>query len=226
MFPVFGFVLLVLVLILYLTLRQPLVLIALVYGFTFLLTPFAIPTILDTEAQDLENELDLLAIAETPTDTSREQRAEKLFKLHQFELKRYYDQTLRHSAWIFLVGISSIAVGFAIIGSTIYLVAVGLTGKGLSEQIVIAAIGAVGGVLSNFIAVIYLRMHSETIKSLAEFHNRLVVTHHLHFANFLTSKIQDQPLREKTLGEMASSLAKLEVPPVIPTKEATKEEKA
>jgi hypothetical protein len=49
-------------------------------------------------------------------------------------------------------------------------------------------------------------MHSETIKSLTEFHNRLVLTHHLHFGNFLAAKIANENLRESTLANIASSL--------------------
>jgi hypothetical protein len=176
----------------------------LAYGFLFLLFSFLHPAReLEIEIRDIENELDLLSIA----DTSIEQRAEKLFKLHQFELKKYYDQTLRHSAWIFVVGLVCIVLGFTIIGITLYLVVSNFPVKELSEKIVLASLGAIGGVLSNFIAVIYLKMYSETIKSLTEFHNRLVLTHHLHFGNFLTAKIADQTLREKTLAEIASNLA-------------------
>lgn len=43
-------------------------------------------------------------------------------------------------------------------------------------------------------------MYSETIKSSNEFHNRLATTHHLHFSNFLLSKIENDVLREETLA--------------------------
>ena len=57
------------------------------YGSPFLMLPVIRPSSeLALQIRDVENELDLLGIA----DTSVEQRAEKLFKLHQFELKRYY----------------------------------------------------------------------------------------------------------------------------------------
>jgi hypothetical protein len=180
-------------------------LLGLLYGLALLLFSGLRPTSnLEIEIRDIENELDLLSIK----DTSIEQRAEKLFKLHQFELKKYYDQTLRHGAWIFYTGLACIVLAFVIIGITLYLVVSSSTAKEFSEKIVIASLGAVGAVLSNFIAVIYLKMYSETIKSLTEFHNRLVLTHHLHFSNFLTAKITDKTLREKTLAEIASNLAK------------------
>ena len=69
------------------------------------------------DIQDAEGEKDLLTIAADPM----QQRAEKLFKLHQLELKKYYDQTLKHSIRIFAVGIVCLLLGFVIIGVTIYL---------------------------------------------------------------------------------------------------------
>ena len=156
------------------------------------------------DIQDAEGEKDLLTIA----DDSIQQRAEKLFRVHQLELKKYYDQTLKHSSRIFAVGIVCLLLGFVIIGGTIYLVILPSSQQlqGLPEKVTLAVLGAIGGVLSNFIAAIYLKMHSETIKSLTEFHNRLVLTHHLHFGNFLAAKIANENLRESTLANIASSL--------------------
>ena len=159
---------------------------------------------IEMEIRDIENEIDLFGISED----SIEQRAEKQFKLHQIELKKYYDQTLRHSSFIFSVGLICLFLGFAIIGITLYLVFSSSATIELSEKIILASLGAIGAILSNFIGIIYIKMYSETIKSLTEFHNRLVLTHHLHFGNFLIGKINDQTLREKTLAEIASKLAK------------------
>lgn len=156
--------------------------------------------------KEAKNELDLLTIS----ITSIEVRAEKQFKLHQIELKKYYDQTLRHSSWIFVIGIFAILLGFIIIGVSIYLVINRSGSNELENKLIIASLGAVGTILSNYIASIYLRMYSETIKSLTEFHNRLVYTHHLHFGNVLASKVHDDDLRNKTLSEIAISLAEQE----------------
>ena len=175
-----------------------------VYGSTLILLPVLRPTHqLEILVKDVENEIDLISVS----DSSMEQRAEKLFKLHQFELKKYYDQTLKHSSWIFGIGILCIIIGFSIIGITIYLV---IPGTLISQKIIIATLGGIGGVLSNFIAVIYLKIYSETIKSLQEFHNRLVITHHLHFSNFLIAKIKDEKLREQTIADLALNLNKIQ----------------
>jgi hypothetical protein len=158
---------------------------------------------LQAEIRDLKNELDLLSISEA----SIQQRAEKLFKLHQYELEKYYDQTLRQSARIFAVGIISIFAGFAVIGLTFYLVGFRFEHAAASGKIIVSTLGAAGALLANFVGAIYVKMFSDTLASLTEFHNRLVLTHHLHFGNFLSAKIGDESLRNETLATMASALA-------------------
>ncbi|OTW67880.1 hypothetical protein BK727_16965 [Bacillus thuringiensis serovar roskildiensis] len=150
------------------------------------------------ELQEIENELDLLSISHS----SLEERSEKLFKHHHLELKRYYDENLKQSSWIFIVGIVCIGIGFAIIGLTLYFLIANLSNE-LENKIIVASVGAIGAILSNFIAVIYLKMHAETVKALTEFHNRFVNTHHFYFSNFLLSKIQNEDKREDALVELA-----------------------
>ena len=175
------------------------------YGALIVLLPLAVPlSDLEIQIRDIENEIDLLGVTVSPV----EQRAEKLFKSHQLELKKYYDQTLRHSAWIFVAGIVCIVLGFGVIGWALYAVQTSASESGIFEKIVLGTLGAVAGILANFIAVIYLKMYSETVKSLTEFHNRLVTTNHLHFANFLTAKITDETLKQKTLADIAESLSR------------------
>ncbi|WP_257152423.1 TRADD-N-associated membrane domain-containing protein [Bacillus cereus] len=150
------------------------------------------------ELQELENELDLLSISHS----SLEERSEKLFKHHHLELKKYYDENLKQSSWIFVVGIVCILIGFAIIGITLYFLITNSSNE-LENKIMVASVGAIGAILSNFIAVIYLKMHAETVKSLTEFHNRFVNTHHFYFSNFLLSKIRNEDKREDALVELA-----------------------
>ena len=154
---------------------------------------------LENQIKEISNEVELQEI-----DTSSiELRAEKLFKNHQFELKRYYDQTLRHSSWVFLTGIGCIIIGILFAAVTFYFV---LGGKASENQLT-AMVGISSALFSNFIGVVYLRMYSQTAKALTEFHNRLVGTHNLHFSNFLSAKITEKNLREKTLSEISLKLA-------------------
>ena len=173
------------------------------YGLALVTLPILRPLApLDSSIRAIESEIDLLESRNDPEEV----RAEKLFRLQQIELKKYYDQTLSHSDWIFWFGILCILFGLGLTAVSLALVT--RTGPGLAAQVVIAALGAASGLLANFVAVIYLKMHSETIRSLTRFHNRLVTTHHLHFGNLLAAKLKDPDLREKTLSEMALKLIK------------------
>jgi len=153
------------------------------------------------EILEIDNELDLLSIDDAP-----EERAHRLLQMHGVELQRYYDQTLRQGSSIFWVGIGCLAFGFATIATAIWAVSAGAFTT-VTEQVVVAVLGAVGGALANFIAVIYLRMHSAIASSTAAFNNRLVATHHLHFGSFLVSKIDDRGARDGALADMARGLA-------------------
>lgn len=156
----------------------------------------------DNRIQQLNEEIDLLGIGKE----SLELRAEKQFKIHQNELKRYYDQSLKQNSWIFYTGIANLFVGFIIIGVTIFLVANSDSSKGL----IVGILGGIAGILTNFIALIYLKMYSGTVNSLGEFHNRLVYTNHLHYSNLLVSKIYDEELRSETWAKLALSIAERE----------------
>jgi hypothetical protein len=176
---------------------------AFAYGVMILMVALASsPRELDEQLARVEDELELLAIK----DTSREQRAQKLLKLHQSELKRYYDQTLSQTSVIFFAGLVCIVLGFVVVGGSLYIIWQTPT-SGLQQKLILGGLGAIGGILSNFVAVMYLRMFTQTISSLTEFHNRLVSTHNLYFGNFLMSKInRDWDLYERVLSEIASTV--------------------
>jgi hypothetical protein len=176
------------------------------YGGVFVLSGFLFWSMLsdsDYELRDLRDQLDLSELMQEPL----ERRAQKLFQVHSHQLKRYYDQALRQRGLIFLTGLLCIVAGFGVIAAAFVLLTRAQTS--LSEKIVIASLGAVGGILGNFIAVVYLRMFTETVKSIGGFHDRLVVTHHLHFANFLAAKVSSQQERDTTFARMAQALAPL-----------------
>jgi Ca2+/Na+ antiporter len=157
------------------------------------------PRSLQNELVDIANELDLIAIP----SISFEQRAQKQFQIQQLELKRYYNQTLHQSAYIFWVGVASMLVGIAIVIGTIFFVH---SWAGADEKVIVGIVGAVGGVLANFVSVIYIKMFSEIIKGVTHSYDALVTMNHLHLANLLIADISDKELREKTLADLAFAL--------------------
>ncbi|TXK63273.1 hypothetical protein FVD40_02725 [Bacillus subtilis] len=174
----------------------------LLMGITFIAMPHVIPNQrLATMIYNIEREIDLLQ-----SEDSLQNRSETLFKQHDLQLKRYYDLNLRQNSFVFWVGISCIALGFLFIAITLYLISGNIL-DGTQNKIIVAATGALAGILSNFIAAIYLRMHTNSINSLTEFHNRIVNTHHFYFSNYLISQIKDEQKREETLGNLALNIS-------------------
>ena len=156
---------------------------------------------LENAAQQADYELNLM----TPW-LGVEQRAERLYLKQQFELKRYYDEALRQSTSLSYIGAGCILGGFVVIGVTLGLVASGKSGS----TVAIAVIGGVGGILANFVAVVFLQMHSSTIRALSSFQDRFVVTNHLHFANLLVARIGSDHVEEmqaQAIADLARAVA-------------------
>jgi hypothetical protein len=135
-----------------------------------------------------------------------QKRAHKLFQLNSAEVRRYYDQALRQRRYVFYLGVLCILGGFASVFIAFYLIT-RTPAPELPEKIVIAILGTVSGVLANFVALIFLNMFSTIVKSMVDFHQRLVATHHVVFSNVLIARIEDKKLREHTLAEVALALS-------------------
>jgi len=180
---------------------------AIFIGFTFILLSiflFLLPVLmprktLNADLLEIENELEI------QNEMTIDKKAEKFFNRHHLELKRYYDENLMQNKILFVVGVVCIFVGFLIIGLTLYLL---FNTPEIGDKIVTGSTGAVSAILTNFIAVMYLKMYSETIESLTHFHNRLVNTHHFHYGNYLISKIENDEKREDALMKLALSINK------------------
>jgi hypothetical protein len=154
---------------------------------------------------------------EIADDSEAERDAYRLFQLHQIELNRYYNHTLRNSRVLMAAGLLCLAVGVGIVGGTIWWVTRAVPQTGGDAQAaatdwritaLVALLGAVGGILANYVAALYLKMHAAASQALNDFHNRLVSTHHLHVANFLAAKITKEETRELALKTMAEEIAK------------------
>jgi len=130
-----------------------------------------------------------------------ETRAEKILRLNEIQLRRYYDLNLSQNRWIFVIGVACMLLGLSVIAATLWLV----TSQNLlfNEKVVVAALGAVGSILTNFVAIIYLRMHSATTQSLDAFHSKLVDSYSLLLGNLVASRIEDTGQRWETFSRLA-----------------------
>jgi quinol-cytochrome oxidoreductase complex cytochrome b subunit len=130
------------------------------------------------------------------------------FKGHEYALRRYYRLALRQSRVMLTVGLLCMAFGVAVIITAILLL-VTADNPGATETIVTGALGGIGGFLAEYVAAIYLKMYAATAQALNDFHSRFVSTHHLHLANYIASKIQNQWKREEAWDAVAREVARL-----------------
>ena len=159
---------------------------------------------IEQDLQSIEFEIDLLQFDVNP----RETRAEKILRINNLQLQRYYNLNLSQNIWVFGLGILCILLGLGVIGITLYLVL--NIASSLDAKIITGVVGTIGSLLSNYIAAIYLKMHASASAHLASFHSRLVETQQLLLGNLLASRIEDDKKRWETLSQLALNMAKLD----------------
>jgi hypothetical protein len=155
---------------------------------------------IDSDIQDMDFQIDLLSFQEN----IREARAEKLLRISEFQLRRYYDLNISQNSWVFALGIFCIILGVAVIGTTLFLV-IGVV-KSMEAQIITATVGSIGAILSNFVAVIYLKMNTAATDNLKVFHSRLVETNQSLLGNLLASRIENDEKRWDTFSQLSVQL--------------------
>jgi drug/metabolite transporter (DMT)-like permease len=159
----------------------------------------------EQDRADLQFEHDLLRYKVEPFES----RAEKLLSVNQVQLRRYYELNLQQARAVFIVGLGCIGAGLTVVGATLWLVS-SPPGKETPDnqtQIVVALVGAVGTVLTNYVAAMYFKMYNAISASLVRFHRELAATHDLFFANVLTTGIAVPSERSQTLVKLAMALA-------------------
>jgi hypothetical protein len=110
---------------------------------------------------------------------------------------------------MFWVGVLCIFFGAAILGGTIYAVFNLPESSDPKNQtkVILAVLGAIGSLLTNYVAAIYLKMHGAASRNLGQFHSRLVDTNHMYFSNVCASRIREDQLYEKTLSQIATNIS-------------------
>lgn len=173
------------------------------YGILFFIMGFAQRSRmgdLNDEIQSLDFQIDI----QDDGVERREMRAERILRINDLQLRRYYDLNLRQNLWVFMLGILCMLLGVGLVGASLFLV---LTkAAGVEAQIITAALGAVGGLLTNYVAVIYLKMNSAVTDNLTRFHGRLMESQQLYLCNLLASRIADDKLRWDTLSKLSLRL--------------------
>ena len=127
-------------------------------------------------------------------------RAEKMFRMNQKELMRYYDVNLAQTKFLSGLGIMMIIFGLLIVGVALYMYTSFETDK------ILLIIGSLSGIVVDFIGAIFIKMYNKNIEAAVKFHAKFAESNNLLLANSIANKIEDGQLRENTLAEISKNI--------------------
>lgn len=127
-------------------------------------------------------------------------RAEKMFRMNQKELMRYYDMNLAQTKFLSGLGIMMIIFGLLIVGVALYMYTSFETDK------ILLIIGSLSGIVVDFIGAIFIKMYNKNIEAAVKFHAKFAESNNLLLANSIANKIEDGQLRENTLAEISKNI--------------------
>lgn len=127
-------------------------------------------------------------------------RAEKMFKMNQKELMRYYDMNLAQTKFLSGLGIMMIIFGIVIVVVSLVMYVYTDADKTL------LTVGNISGILINFVGAVFIRMYTHNVEAAVKFHAKFAESNNLPLANSIANKIEDEKLREETLSEIAKDI--------------------
>ncbi len=154
------------------------------------------------QLQNVEFELDLLQVEASDLEI----RAEKLLRIQELQLRRYYNQNLGQNKWVFCLGIFCITIGAAIAFVTLYYLSLPRPSEDREGKYIIGVLGAISTILTSYIGKVFLDIYAGVNGNLQKFHDRLASTYELFVAYLLLSRIDDVAVRHDTLSKLALSI--------------------
>lgn len=149
---------------------------------------------LDEEARQEEKEF-----AEIDPE-KRALRAEKMFKMNQKELMRYYDMNLAQTKFLSALGIVMILFGILIVAASMYIYV------SLDVETTLLYVGSLSGIVVDFIGAVFIKMYTKNVEAAVKFHAKFAESNDLLLANSIANKIDDAKMREETLSEISKNI--------------------
>ncbi|MDO4318812.1 MAG: hypothetical protein Q4C48_11520 [Lachnospiraceae bacterium] len=149
---------------------------------------------LDEDARREEKEFSEIA------PEKRALRAEKMFRMNQKELMRYYDMNLAQTKFLSGLGIIMIIFGILIVAASLYMY------TSFDSDKILLLVGSLSGIVVDFIGAIFIKMYNKNIEAAVKFHAKFAESNNLLLANSIANKIDDDKLREDTLSEISKSI--------------------
>jgi len=158
-----------------------------------------------SDAKEVEDELDLRQMQ----SASFEQKAHKLLRIQQGQLSRYLEVILQQSRNIFVVGIGAMLVGVGVVIFTIWQTRSMDSQADTVQKAIVAIVGAIGAILTNYVAAIYLKMFSDIGGAVQKSVASLSQSTNVNFANVLAAYISTGDKRDEVLKEIAIGISKV-----------------
>lgn len=149
---------------------------------------------LDEDARREEKEFSEIA------PEKRALRAEKMFRMNQKELMRYYDMSLAQTKFLSGLGIMMIIFGILIVVGSLYMYTT------FDSDKVLLLVGSLNGIVVDFIGAIFIKIYTKNIEAAVKFHAKFAESNNLLLANSIANKIDDDKLREDTLSEISKNI--------------------
>ena len=149
---------------------------------------------MDEDAQREEKEFSEIA------PEKRSLRAEKMFRMNQKELMRYYDMNLGQTKFLSGLGILMIVFGIMIVISSLYVYTF------LESDKILLIVGSLSGIIVDFIGAIFIKMYTKNIEAAVKFHAKFAESNNLLLANSIANKIEDDRIREEILSEISKNI--------------------
>lgn len=149
---------------------------------------------LDEDARREEKEFSEIA------PEKRALRAEKMFRMNQKELMRYYDMNLAQTKFLSGLGIMMIIFGILIVVASLYMY------TSFDSDKILLLVGSLSGIIVDFIGAIFIKMYTKNIEAAVKFHAKFAESNNLLLANSIANKIDDDKLREDTLSEISKNI--------------------
>lgn len=127
-------------------------------------------------------------------------RAEKMFRMNQKELMRYYNMNLAQTKFLYGLGIIMILIGILIVVAVIYMYMM------LGADKILLIVGSVSGILVDFIGAVFITMYTKNIEAAVKFHAKFAESNNLLLANSIANKIEDDKIRKNTLSEISKNI--------------------
>lgn len=132
--------------------------------------------------------------------SKRALRAEKMFKMNQKELMRYYDMNLAQTKFLSGLGIMMIIFGILIVVASLIMYIYTEADK------VLLLVGNISGIIVDFVGAVFIKMYTQNVEAAVRFHAKFAESNNLLLANSIANKIENEELREKTLSEIAKDI--------------------